>query len=223
MVRAETGDLDVLSELIAGAFHDLPPSSWLIGDPAARRQIFPAYFRIALEHGIEHGLVYTTPDWAGAALWMPAGIDLPTLPDGYDERLVSATAPWTGRFVAFDAALEARHPAGTPHHHLALLGVRPGRQGRGTGTALLQAHHQTLDEIGMPAYLEASHRANRRLYLKHGYGDQGLPIQLPAGGPSLFPMWRQPLQQALPDNPEHDHELHAGMTGVFRQPTARLI
>lgn len=181
VIKAEASDLDPFSELIAEAFHDVPPSTWPISDDNARRRIFPSYFRIHLEHGLTHGLVYTTPDWAGVALWMPAGPDLPTLPDRYDERLVSVTAPWTGRFVAFDVALEAKHPVGKVHHRLALLGVRPDRQGRGIGTALLQTHHRHLDTDGIPAYLEASSRANRKLYLRHGYEISDQPFSYPMG------------------------------------------
>ena len=199
VIRAGASDLDMLSDLIAEAFFDLPPSPWLISDETARRQIFPSYFRIHLEHGLEHGLVCTTPDWAGAALWLPAGTEPPRPPDGYQERLASATAPWTSQFAAFDAALEARHPVGRAHHHLALLGVRPGRQGRGIGTALLQAHHQQLDQDGLPAYLEASSHRNRRLYLRHGYVLRRPAIRLP-DGPSLFPMWREPLPQRSPSS-----------------------
>jgi GNAT superfamily N-acetyltransferase len=125
------------------------------------------------------------------AVWLPVGTDGPKLPLGYHQRLMAATEPWISRFMVFDAALEARYPVGEAHHHLALLGVRPERQGRGIGTALLEAHHQQLDEDGLPAYLEASCAASRRLYLRHAYTDLGPPIPLP-GGPSLFPMWREP-------------------------------
>jgi GNAT superfamily N-acetyltransferase len=195
VVLAEDRDLGVLSNLLAGAFFDLAPSSWLIAEETARREIFPGYFRIFLENGFANGHVYTTPDWSGAAIWLPAGTEGPESPLGYHQRLVAATAPWTSRFLAFDTALEARHPAGQAHHHLALLGVRPGRQGQGTGTALLQAHHRELDDDGTPAYLEASSPASRKLYLRHGYQDLGPPIALP-GGPSLYPMWREPKGRA---------------------------
>lgn len=222
VVMAEARDIDVLSELIAEAFFNLPPSLWLISDEDARRKIFPAYFRIFVEHGRQHGLVCTTPDWAGVAVWLPAGIDLPALPDGYDERLLAVTAPWTSRFVAFDVALEARHPVGQPHHHLALLGVRPERQGRGIGSALLEAHHQVLDRDGTAAYLEASSRRSRRFYLRHGYEDFGPPIDLP-DGPSLLPMWREPSPQPGPDDTRQAPDWHAGMTGIFRKPTTQLV
>ena len=109
-------------------------------------------------------------------------------------RLAAAVGPWTDRFRPVREALERHHPAGVPHHHLAILAVAPGRQSRGTGTALLHAHHATLDAAGMPAYLEASDPRTRRLYLAHGYEDHGLPIHL-AGGPLMYPMWRNPRDQ----------------------------
>ena len=46
VIPAEPTDAATLSQVIAEAFHDLAPARWLISDPAARRQIFPRYFRI---------------------------------------------------------------------------------------------------------------------------------------------------------------------------------
>jgi GNAT superfamily N-acetyltransferase len=192
VIKADAADLDTLSHLIAEAFHDLPPSRWLIADPAARRQIFPAYFRLYAEHAMASGVVHTTPGRTAAALWIPAGQHGPGQPVGYRERLAAATSPWTGRFLAFDLALAARHPVGVPHHHLAILAVRPDSQGQGTGTTLLRAYHQILDQDARaPAYLDAADLRTRQLYLRHGYADHGPAIHLP-GGPLMYPMWREP-------------------------------
>jgi GNAT superfamily N-acetyltransferase len=200
-VRASTADLDALSHLIAAAFADLAPSKWLITDPAARRQVLPGYFQILVEHALAQGFVHTTGDRAAAALWLPAGPGIPALPADHDAQLAAVTGAWTSRFRAFDTALETRHPAGIPHRHLAILAVRPDRQGQGTGTALLNAGHQICDRDAIPAYLEASDRRTRRLYLRHGYTDHGgPPLQLP-DGPQMHPMWRQPRQQAAPRCP----------------------
>jgi GNAT superfamily N-acetyltransferase len=165
VVRADAADLGVLSQVIADAFFDLAPSRWLIADQAARRAIFPGYFYLYLEHALASGVVCTTPGRTGAALWLHVGADAAGPPDGYDARLAAVTSPWTDRFAAFDAALDRHHPAGVPHHHLAILAVRPDKQGRGTGTALLRAGHAALDEAGMPAYLEASGPHTRDLHL----------------------------------------------------------
>jgi GNAT superfamily N-acetyltransferase len=69
------------------------------------------------------------------------------------------------------------------------MAVHPAHQRHGIGSALLAAHHATLDAAGLPAYLEASGNRSRALYLRHGYTDTGPPVQL-SGGPALYPMWR---------------------------------
>jgi GNAT superfamily N-acetyltransferase len=191
VIPADADDLDALSAIIADAFHDLPPSPWLIADEASRRRIFPDYFRIYVEHALAAGAVHTTPHRNAVALWIPVGSEPPALPDDYPERLADITKPWTARFVQFDAALDVCHPTGFPHHYLAFLAVRPDRQGQGIGTALLTYHHLLLDRTGIIAYLEASSPRNRQLYLRHGYADHGSPIQLP-GGPEMYPMVKEP-------------------------------
>jgi GNAT superfamily N-acetyltransferase len=191
VIGADPADLGTLSQVVADAFHDLAPSRWLIADQGARRKIFPGYFRLYVEHAMTHGVVQTTHDRTAVALWIPAGPDEPDPPDGYDARLRAVTGGWIDRFLAFDTALDEHHPAGIPHHHLALLAVRPDRQGEGAGTALLRSYHEILDhDPGAPAYLEASDLRTRRIYLRHGYADHGPPIPLP-DGPLMYPMWRE--------------------------------
>jgi len=202
VVTAGPADTDALSHLIADAFVGLPPSRWLITDPAARRAIFPAYFRIYVEHALATGIVHTTPDRTAAALWLPTGTGLPSPPPGYEQRLAAVTGPWHDRFATFDATLERHHPAGTAHHHLAMLAVAPGHQGHGTGSMLLRAHHATLDDVAIPAFLEAATVRTRRLYQQHGYTLRpDAPIRLPDGGPLLWPMWRQPRHPRSPALP----------------------
>lgn len=190
IVTAGAADLDALGQVIADAFHSLPPSRWLIPDPAARREILPGYFRMLAELALAAGVVHTTTDRTAAALWLPVGPSGPDQPADYPDRLAAAAGSWADRFTAFDAALEARHPVGVAHHHLAILAVRPDHQGQGTGTALLRWYHRELDRApARPAYLEAADERTRRVYLHRGYADHGPPIQLP-DGPRMFPMWR---------------------------------
>jgi ribosomal protein S18 acetylase RimI-like enzyme len=188
---ATPADTGVLSQVIADAFHDLPPAWWLIPSPARRREIFPGYFALLIEHTLATGVVHTTPGRAGVALWLPVGAEGPGQPDnGYRARLARITGPDHARFAAFDAALDRHHPTGTPHQHLAILAVRPDAQGQGIGTALLHAHHAALDQHATPAYLEASSERSHAWYQRHGYTDTGPPFHLPDGGPPMWPMWR---------------------------------
>jgi GNAT superfamily N-acetyltransferase len=195
IVRAGEADIQVLSQVIAGAFFPLAPCQWLIPDQTARRDILPGYFAMYLQHAISDGLVHTTPGRDAAALWLPLGPQPPQPPDGYDELLPEVTGPWIERFVAFDAELDAHHLTGVEHHHLAILAVRPDRQGQGIGSALLDAYHAVLDDKNTVAYLEASDERTRRIYLHHNYVDYGTPIQL-ADGPHMFPMTRRPSRPA---------------------------
>jgi GNAT superfamily N-acetyltransferase len=197
VVRAQDADIEILSQVIAEAFCDLPPSRWLIPDRAARREIFPGYFRIYVQNAMAGGTVHTTTDRTAAALWLPVSAAGASPPSGYDDQLAAATGRWIGRFRAFDAVLDRSHPAGTAHHHLAILAVRPDRHGQGTGSRLLRAYHDMLDHDGAPAYLEAATQRTTRLYLRHGYVLQpGAPFCLPDGGPPMWPMWREPHQPA---------------------------
>jgi GNAT superfamily N-acetyltransferase len=195
IVSAGAADLDLLGQVIADAFYGLPPSRWLIPDDAARRAVFPGYFRLLAEYALRDGVVQTTTGRTAAALWIPVGAAGPGHPADYPGRLAAVTGPWADRFAAFDAALAARHPAGIAHHHLAILAVRPDRQGCGTGTALLRSYHREIDrDPASPAYLEAADERTRRVYLHRGYADHGPPVRLPAG-PRMFPMWRQSLPE----------------------------
>jgi GNAT superfamily N-acetyltransferase len=193
VVRAHDADTEILSQVIADAFDNLPPSRWLVPDDAARREIFPGYFRIQVEYAMASGTVHTTADRAAVALWLPVGPEGASPPGGYDERLAAATGPWSDRFRAFDAALDRHHPAGTAHHHLAILAVRPDCQGLGAGSLLLRAYHDILNDHGRPAYLEAATLHLTGLYLRHGYVlHPGAPLHLPEDGPAMWPMWREP-------------------------------
>jgi len=190
IVRAGHADIGVLSLVIAEAFFSLAVCRWLIPDGPARRAAFPGYFRLYVEHAITDGLVETTPDRTAAALWIPG--DGPTAPpEEYAGQLAAITGPYLGNFLAFDEQLDRHHPSGAFHEHLAILAVRPDRQGHGIGTALLDARHAELEDQGTPAYLEASDEHTRRLYLAHGYADRGSPIAL-ADDVRMYPMWREP-------------------------------
>jgi GNAT superfamily N-acetyltransferase len=132
----------------------------------------------------------------------------PRPPADYAARLALVTGPWLTRFEVFDFALDRAHPTSLTHCHLAMLAVHPAQQRCGIGTSLLNAHHKVLDQGGIPAYLEASDLAKRRIYHLHGYEDYGRPIQLPDGGPEMFPM----VRRAKPRNPSESARRRADMT-----------
>jgi hypothetical protein len=180
-------DVDAVATLIAEAFHPLAVAAWLVADPGRRSHVLLEVFRVHVEHAVASGWVLLAGDRDGVAVWLPGGLGPAP---GYDRRLTAAAREHRSRFTELDAAFDRRHPRQT-HQYLAYLAVAPARQRGGLGSALLDWQHRTLDRGGMPAYLEASSVASRRLFLRHGYRDHGPVIDLP-DGPRLWPMWREP-------------------------------
>jgi predicted N-acetyltransferase YhbS len=72
-----------------------------------------------------------------------------------------------------------------------MIGTDPAHQGSGVGSALINAVLDRCDAEGLPAYLESSKAANVPYYARFGFVEQDA-IDLPAGGPQMWPMWREP-------------------------------
>ena len=68
--------------------------------------------------------------------------------------------------------------------------IRPCAAG-GFGQALMRSRLDRCDAEHAPAYLESSNPDNVPYYQRFGFEITG-EIQVPDGGPSLIPMWRQP-------------------------------
>ncbi|MFF4420956.1 GNAT family N-acetyltransferase [Streptomyces sp. NPDC001549] len=94
------------------------------------------------------------------------------------------------RAGAVQNAMHAAHPQ-PPHGYLPSVGTDRGLQGTGVGSALLGQQLADCDRLGQPAYLESSNVTHLPFYEKLGFRVTG-EIRLPEGGPTLWPMWRDP-------------------------------
>lgn len=181
ITRATPADVDRVADLITLAFHDLPPSRWLVPDPRLRPELTRANFVMWTRHAIDHGHVDLI-DGRAAAVWFHRDQGPIPTPETY------APKP---RFRLMDEVFAAHHPDDDRHHHLVFLAVEPGQQRQGLGTALLDHHHAHLDAANLAAFLEASSPENVEFYLESGYQVVNGPYHLP-DGPPLWPMWRVP-------------------------------
>jgi GNAT superfamily N-acetyltransferase len=87
-------------------------------------------------------------------------------------------------------AIEQVHPP-EPHWYLALVGTEPAHQNHGVGAALLAPVLERCDRDFTPAYLESSKEDNLSFYMRLGF-EVTKPVDLPSGGPRIWPMWREP-------------------------------
>ena len=136
----------------------------------------------------ENRSAYVTDDLGGAALWLPPGVNS----DGETlGQLLAESIPEERQEEAFAflGQQEELHPH-EPLWYLPLIGVAPGYQGQGYGSALLEHALAIVDRDGVPAYLEATSERNRALYERHGFEVVGA-IQY-GSSPTMWPMYRKP-------------------------------
>lgn len=193
-VELATGrDRLAISDSLQDAFFDDPVMSWVFRDERSRALRLGRLFGVLLRgHYLTVGTVWTTPTRAGAALWAPPGhaVIPPVAMLRHSPGMVSALGRHTFRALRALSFVEQHHPA-PPYWYLGVLGTRVADQGRGIGSALLGPVLEQCDESGIPAYLESSKESNIAFYARHGFAVTG-EIRLPPGGPTVWPMWREP-------------------------------
>jgi GNAT superfamily N-acetyltransferase len=192
--RATAADRGQVARVLAAAFADDPVFTFLFPTAMSRRPArLQRMFDLEAARSQQRGGTWIAADGAGATVWFPPARWTSTTWEN-----VRDAAGWVRVFggqmrLAQKARsdMEAHHRTLPDHWYLLYAGVEPGRQGQGIGGALLRPVLDECDRTGQPAYLEASCERNRALYARHGFIDRD-PLPLPEGGPTVFPMWRDP-------------------------------
>ena len=172
--------------MLARAFEDDPVFAFVFPDESTRlRGIEHLHRRVSVPDALGDDECYTTTDLAGVALWTQVGKGRMGLVDNLRPAPTVARifGRHTARALRVFSYLDSHYPE-QPHAHLMFLGTEPERQGQGIGSRLLRRTLSGLDQIGAPAYLEATTLRNRALYLGHGFVALG-QLNLPGGGPPL--------------------------------------
>jgi GNAT superfamily N-acetyltransferase len=186
-------EADRVAELFALAFFDDPTWSWAFPAPETRMEHYRLWWGLYLHSAVQHGWVWMTGDGGAAALWIPPG--KPELTDEDEARVEPMLRELVGSHADDVLTLlerfDSNHPRDVPHYYLSLLGTHPDHRGQGKGMGLLVANLARIDELGMPAYLESSNRANDQRYERLGFVQVG-EFAAPAGGPTIAGMWRDP-------------------------------
>lgn len=188
---ATTNDDAPVATVLAKAFHEDPVMSWLVPDETTRDRRQRTFYRAELHHAHANGLVLTTDDHAGAALWLaPKKWKLDTMTVvRHAPAMLRSFGRRIPKAIALQSAMEAVHPH-EPHWYLAILGTDPHRQGLGVGAGLITGVTDRCDTTGIGAYLESSKEANVAYYQRFGFVVTG-EVTMP-DGPTLHSMWRDP-------------------------------
>jgi GNAT superfamily N-acetyltransferase len=185
---ATSADEAAVVAVLTLAFANDPVTRWSWPDPRVYLEHFPRFVRAFGGKAFDHASAHRAEGHAGAALWLPPGVQ----PDEEAmDALIQATVPEAALtdVVAVVAQMERHHPH-EPHWYLPLIGVDPARQGKGYGAALLKHALLACDRDRTAAYLESTSRKNIPLYERHGFELVGT-IQA-GSSPPIFPMFRKP-------------------------------
>jgi ribosomal protein S18 acetylase RimI-like enzyme len=184
-------EIEQVCNILASAFTNDPLINWVCRRPKTYSALFRFEAEALYKH---HGQVYINSEQTGAAMWLPPGVAAKP-PLHWRLMIViwkfvsngSLDSMKRGELV--DKLMSARHPY-EPHFYLRSIGASLENQGRGIGSALLEAGLSACDRQGMPAYLESSNEKNNPLYERYGFevvDEQSLP----EGGPTIWFMHRE--------------------------------
>ncbi|MFV0133695.1 GNAT family N-acetyltransferase [Streptomyces sp. HMX87] len=193
---AGEADRDLVVRLLDAAFQDDPVSGWVFPGEEHRRTTHHRLMAAFTDAVLAEGRIDLTEDGSACALWLsvPAGAHGGEGDDGF-AQVREAVDPDNERVELIGRLTAGIHPSGRAHTYLWMIGVAPGRQGEGLGTALIESALDRCDREGLPAYLEASNARSRRLYERLGFAFTGRALELP-DGPAMWPMWREPRRPA---------------------------
>jgi GNAT superfamily N-acetyltransferase len=188
---------DTAVETLTQSFADDPLMCWLFEDDARRPAQLREWWAWIIDNRLGHVEVSESDDAHSAAIWHgPDPVDDVRAAGAFPEMLVGLIGEEVAwRKLAGLAVIPAAHPTAR-HWYLAAVGTRPASQGQGSGARLLAGVLRRCDADGVPAYLESSNQRNVPFYERLGFVATGV-IRIP-DGPSLTPMWREPVRAVRP-------------------------
>lgn len=188
-VRVMTADEeDSAAGTVVLAFAADPMARWTWPQAHQYLAAMPRMVRAFGSRAFSRGSALCTDGYAGAALWLPPGVQSDE--EGLGAVIESTVAP--ALRPETDAVFEQMatyHPT-EPHWYLPLIGADPAHQGEGHGGALMAYALARCDRDHAPAYLESSNPRNIPFYRRHGFEPLGV-IQV-GSSPRLVPMLRPP-------------------------------
>ncbi|MDJ1137119.1 GNAT family N-acetyltransferase [Streptomyces iconiensis] len=186
---AEPGDLPLATRTLTRAFADYAFTRHVIAADghAARVARFQELF---LTHiGMPYGRVWVADGSQAVSVWTTPEHDPGP---GFAEigpllnELAGDRAPY---FESAEQVLEPYRPR-EPAWFLGTVGVDPGSQGKGLGSAVVRPGLIAAEAAGVPAYLETSSERNVDFYERLGFTVTGT-VDLPGGGPRTWSMLRR--------------------------------
>jgi len=206
-------EIDKVADFISTGYYHDEFFIWSVKDDDVRHRIVADYYKIYLGAAGCVAYVAENPEMGmiGAAVWLPHDTDASIYED-----IDCVTGKYSPQFRAVaDRSHNSEPPIG-PFYQLVGFVTHHKVRGMGMGAALLKHHLDTLDEKGIPTYLEASTPYfGGGVYGRFGYKPVG-ELMVFADTAVLYPLWRPAL--GLPAMKKERHDFGKGLA-----PDSRIV
>ncbi len=201
-VRLPPERLREAAAVLGRALVDDPLCVYILPDAQQRASGVPLLMEMFVRIALAHGEVWVTPPpIRGVACWLSPAHSTVTAEERNAAGWREVQAAWgreaVDRYYAFigdrDSAVGSLAPQ--PHWHLAWLGVEPGHQGQGIGSALVRQMTTRAGAEGMASWLFTFAPRNVPVYEHLGFRVT-LETTLPASGLRLWVMAHPPRTQS---------------------------
>ena len=183
--RVRPDEVPSLAGFVGDVFHDDAMITWTFPDEGMLDRSRRFFDALDLESA-RLGWLWTVGEGEGVAAWAPPGYtdDWTALEKTIEPTVYELAEELAPRYDAFWAWIEAFHPP-EPHWYLDHIAVRPDRQGRGLGVALVDHGVAAARADGVPAFLITSRPGNVGFYERRGFAVSAAE-DAPDGGPHLW-------------------------------------
>jgi ribosomal protein S18 acetylase RimI-like enzyme len=193
ILTATSSDESYAVSTIVIAFAADPAARWLYPRAESYLEHFPQFVRAFGGKAFARGTADCVADFSAVALWLApnAQPDEATVVGVLEKSVDKGSLPEIFNLLE---QMGHFHPS-EPHWYLPLIGVDPGTQSRGLGSALLRRAVARCDCERVPAYLESTNPRNSSLYERFGFKAVGR-IKTPSS-PAIVPMVRPTVMEPI--------------------------
>jgi len=175
VIRLRQSEKKLAAKVFARSFFDYPLMVTIYPDRKRRARYLGWHLGCMINYGLRYGEVYTTPDTAGVAIWLPPGQTHCStwryILSGFLPVPFLLGFKQYGLNTRCDNILIKVHDElmPRPHWYLWAIAVDPDRQGMGVGTKLMQYGLENADAQNLPCYLETHDEKDVLFYMKRGF------------------------------------------------------
>ena len=178
LYKITSDDVKKACVMAGNAFQDDPVMVFVYPDEEERKQKAQYGFYALYNYGIKHGLAYATSEnLEGITLWLPPDkvyhSTWTMMRHGgfYTVRKVGLNLKVMKRSMSVFNYQEERHKYLVPYDHwyFQQITVKPKEQGKGYGRLLISTMLKTIENEGLPVYVDTNTEKAMSIYQKYGF------------------------------------------------------